>query len=247
MLSIFKKKTSGVVDLSELGTDMHSHLLPGIDDGAADVETSLRLIRGLQDLGFQRFVTTPHIMWDIYRNDADTIAQAHRHLEIGLSANKHDVTLRTAAEYFLDDHFDELLDKDVPLLTIKDNWVLVEFSFVTPPINFKEKLFNLQIKGYQPVLAHPERYSYFSHQKEVYDELRTAGCLFQLNLLSLTGYYGKPAHDLAKYFVKKKMVSLIGTDLHHDRHLQALRGAGHAMDSIKSLLDSGTILNPSLK
>ncbi len=246
MLSIFKKKHTETVDLGELGADMHSHLLPGIDDGAADIESSLRLIRGLQDLGFQRFVTTPHVMWDVYRNNADTINDAFQSLQSRMNADRLQVALKPAAEYFLDDHFDQLLEDNVPLLTIKDNWVLVEFSFVTPPINFKEKLFNLQIKGYQPVLAHPERYNYFSRQKEVYDELITAGCFFQLNILSLTGYYGKGPLDLAKHLIKKKSISLLGTDLHHERHLNALRAAGPALYPIKSLLDSGAILNPSL-
>jgi len=247
MLSIFKKKLPGTVDLSELGTDIHSHLLPGIDDGSPDVETSFRLISGLRELGFERFVTTPHIMWDVYRNDSESIAKAHRQLDVGLNANGQNISVQAAAEYFLDDHFDNLLENNVPLLTIKDNWVLVEFSFVTPPINFKEKIFNLQIKGYQPVLAHPERYNYFTSQKDKFDDLRSAGCLFQLNILSLTGYYGKGSLDLAKFFIKKKWVSLLGTDLHHDRHLRALQAAGPAMRSVKELLDSGTIVNPTIK
>jgi protein-tyrosine phosphatase len=247
MLSIFKKKSVGTVDLSELGADMHSHLLPGIDDGAPDTDTSRRLISGLQDLGFSRLVTTPHIMWDIYRNDADIISTAHKTLQQAIPSIPAPVPIRAAAEYFLDDHFDDLLDNNVPLLTIKDNWVLVEFSFVTAPINYKEKIFNLQIKGYQPVLAHPERYNYLMHQKSIFDELRTAGCMFQLNLLSLTGYYGKGPQELSRYFMKKKWVALLGTDLHHDRHLQALQSAPSLNDSVKSVLDAGTLMNSSIK
>jgi tyrosine-protein phosphatase YwqE len=242
MLSIFKKKTAATVDLSGLGADMHSHLLPGIDDGSPDEETSLRLIRGLQDLGYSRLVTTPHIMWDLYKNDASIIEDAHKKLSI-----PSNVSLRPAAEYFLDDHFDQLLQDNIPLLTIKDNWVLVEFSFVTAPMNYKEKLFELQIKGYQPVLAHPERYSYFMPQKEIFEELRTAGCMFQVNLLSLTGYYGKGPLELSRHFIKKQWISLLGTDLHHDRHLQSLQSAPTLTDTVKSLLDSGTILNPTIK
>lgn len=243
MLSIFKKKTSATVDLSGLGADMHSHLLPGIDDGSPDMETSLRLMRGLKELGYSRLVTTPHIMWDVYKNDASIIAGANQQLH---NAATLPMPLRPAAEYFLDDHFDQLLEKNIPLLTIKDNWVLVEFSFVTAPINYKEKIFELQIKGYQPVLAHPERYNYFMHQKEIFEELRTAGCMFQVNLLSLTGYYGKGPLELSRHFIKKKMISLLGTDLHHDRHLDTLQNASTLTDTVKSLLDSGTILNASI-
>jgi protein-tyrosine phosphatase len=246
MLSIFKKKSVAAVDLSELRTDMHSHLLPGIDDGSPDPTTSLRLIAGLKELGYSSLVTTPHVMWDVYRNDNTTIGNAYSQLQEFTPAVPVPVPVRPAAEYFLDDHFDQLLDRNVPLLTIKDNFVLVEFSFVNAPYNYKEKLFDLQIKGYQPVLAHPERYTYFLHHKDTFDELRTAGCMFQLNILSLSGYYGKGPLELCRHFIKNKWVSFLGTDLHHDRHLQALRSAHSLNDTIKSLLDSGTILNPSI-
>lgn len=246
MFSIFKKKSSVSVDLSVLGTDMHSHLLPGIDDGSPDDATSLTLIKGLQHLGYRQFITTPHIMWDVYKNNATSITNAHGQLERSLQQEGLAIPVRAAAEYYLDDHFDELLRKDVPLLTVKDNWVLVEFSFVAAPRNVKETLFELQIKGYKPILAHPERYNYLISQKDWYDELKEAGCYFQLNLLSLTGYYGKIPNELAHYLIKKKYIDLLGTDLHHERHLDALRSSSSLMDGVKSLLDSGKILNGSL-
>ena len=246
MLSIFKKKRTGNVDLGDLVTDMHSHLLPGIDDGSKDLATSLDLIKGMRELGYRQFITTPHIMWDMYRNDESTIKPAHQQVQKALYASPSPVPIKAAAEYFLDDHFDSLLENKVPLLTIKDKWVLVEFSFVSPPMNLKDKLFNLQINGYQPILAHPERYMYFSGDKESYDDLKTAGCLFQVNLLSLAGYYGKGPYELAHYLIKKKYVDLLGTDLHHDRHLEALRSTYEIMDPVKALLDSGMILNATL-
>src|SRR5689334_16674832 len=121
MLSIFKKKSAGTVDFSALGADMHSHLLPGIDDGSPDTEISLKLISGLQDLGFSRLVTTPHIMWGVHQNDNDSIAGAHKILQQATPTAPAAIPLRPAAEYFLDDHFDQLLENNVPLLTIKDN------------------------------------------------------------------------------------------------------------------------------
>lgn len=246
MLSIFKKKQTGAVDLSAIGTDMHSHLLPGIDDGSPDVVTSLSLIKGMQELGFNNLITTPHIYWEIHKNSPATISAAEQTLQPVLQTELPTIPLKAAAEYFLDDHFDSLLSTNTPLLTIKSNWVLVEFSFVSAPMDLKEKLFELQIKGYQPVLAHPERYSYLIPKKQVFDTLKDAGCLFQLNLLSLTGYYGKPALELAQYLLKKKYVDLVGTDLHHVRHLQALQSASSLMDPVKALLDSGRLQNPSL-
>jgi protein-tyrosine phosphatase len=246
MFSIFKKKIQGTPDLSGLVTDMHSHLIPGIDDGATDVSNSLELINGLTDLGFQKFIATPHILWDLYKNNGNTIQPAYEELAQALLGNNMPAEVRFAAEYYLDYHVDDLLEEEQPLLTIKDNWVLVEFSFVSAPLDYKEKLFNLQMAGYQPVIAHPERYTYFGRHADTYDELRESGYLLQVNLLSLSGYYGKVVQDIANQLVKNKAVDLLGTDLHHLRHLHALRSSPQLTDIIKSLQDAGTLLNPNL-
>lgn len=245
MFSFFKRnKEIRPADFSGIATDMHSHLLPGIDDGSPDVETSIALIREMKALGYKKFITTPHIMQDMYKNTPSTITAALDQLKEGLLQENMQVDIHAAAEYLLDDNFDQLLEKDEPLLTLKDNLVLVEFSFVSPPINAQEKLFQMQIKGYRPVLAHPERYNYLAKNREFYETLKNAGCLFQLNLLSLTGYYGKPTIELANYLLSKDYVDLVGTDLHHDRHLAGLQQYGPAYTSVQRLLDSGRILNP---
>jgi protein-tyrosine phosphatase len=245
MFSIFKRKKTHV-DLSDLKTDMHSHLIPGIDDGSDNVTTSIYLIKGLMDLGYSRFIATPHVMWDMYRNDVSTIAAAHRTLQKGIAENQLEITTRAAAEYFIDDYFESLVQNDTSLLTIKDKLVLVEISFASAPLRFRDHLFQLLVKGYQPVLAHPERYLYFAADKKQYDELKDMGCLFQLNLLSLAGYYGRTCQELAHYLVKKNYIDLLGTDLHHHRHLEALRNSPVLMDSVKTLLDTGKIQNPAL-
>jgi len=243
MFSIFKRKSSSKqFDLSAIKTDMHSHLLPGIDDGSPDIDQSLLLIDGLRDLGFQNFITTPHIMWDMYKNTNEIIRGKEKLLKESIGATP----LRAAAEYYLDGYIDELLQKKSPLLTVHESKVLVEFSFVSMPLNWKDSIFNLQLSGYQPILAHPERYGYLAHDKRVYDDLKSVGCLFQLNLLSLTGYYNKAVMDLAHFLLDKKYIDLLGTDLHHTRHLEALQNAGKIMPAINKLLDSGALLNPSL-
>lgn len=244
MFSIFKKKVYPKTDLSALGCDMHSHLLPGIDDGSPDIETSNKLIQGLADLGYKKLITTPHIMWDLYKNNGETIDTAYDTLQRG--SQKLALPLHRAAEYYLDDYFDRLVTSNTPLLTIKHNWVLVEFSFVTVPVNLKQTLFNLQINGYQPILAHPERYLYFGDDKKKYDELHEAGCFFQVNLLSLNGYYGKGPQELAEYLIRKRYVDLLGTDLHHDRHLSVFQSTWQLNDQVKFLLDTCNILNPTL-
>ncbi|MBN8787276.1 MAG: histidinol phosphatase [Terrimonas sp.] len=224
MFSFFKKKKpvfSG--DLGIIGTDMHSHLLPGIDDGSPDIDTSIQLIEGLTALGYKKFITTPHLMIDLYPNNRQTITSACNKLTAELEKRKMNVEIKAAAEYFLDDHFDSLLEKKEPLLTIKDNMVLVEFSFASPPLDYKQKIFDIQMKGYKPILAHPERYGYFHSKPEVYDELRHAGCFFQVNLLSLIGYYGRGVQQTAERLFKKKQIELLGTDLHHERHLNNLQ------------------------
>jgi protein-tyrosine phosphatase len=242
MFSIFRKK-SYPVDLSILGADMHSHILPGIDDGSQDTDTSIELIQGLRDLGYSRLVATPHILWDMYKNDATSIGEAHDELNAAMNVDTFSSKIRHGAEYYMDEHFDELLANNVPLLTIHKNWVLVEFSFISPPMDLKEKLFEMQIRGYHPVLAHPERYQYFATNKRFYEELRATGSYFQVNLLSLIGYYGKISQELALYLVKAEYVDLLGTDLHHDRHLSALRSSPTITDTVKSIVDRGAILN----
>jgi protein-tyrosine phosphatase len=246
MFSIFKRKKPAVLDLSPLKTDMHSHILPGIDDGSPDLETSLYLVNGLIETGYSNFIATPHILWDMYKNDEHTIGNAKAVLQQGFNEQKFSSKLNAAAEYYMDEHFDELVRDNIPLLTIKENWVLVEWSFISPPMDLKEKLFELQIKGYQPILAHPERYTYFANNKKAYDELFATGAFFQVNLLSLTGYYGKVVQELAQHLVKKNYIRLIGTDMHHERHLDVMRSSSGLNDAVKELLDTGLILNGEL-
>jgi tyrosine-protein phosphatase YwqE len=247
MFSFFKRSKKQVkVDLSPLKADMHSHLLPGIDDGAKTLEDSLILVRGLAELGYTKLVTSPHIMVDLYPNTKETISSGLKKLKNEVRQQKLKIEMNAAAEYYLDDYFDSLLTDGIPLLTITNNLVLVEFSFVSTPINFKDKLFQMQIKGYQPVIAHPERYLYFAKFRGQYDELKSMGCLFQVNLLSFAGYYGKASLELANYLADKQYIDLLGTDMHHERHLEVLNSSAVIMDVMNKLMDTGKILNPTL-
>jgi tyrosine-protein phosphatase YwqE len=203
-------------------------------------------VKGFIGLGYKKIITTPHIMWDMYKNTPDILKEGHAALQGALAKENLSVELEVAAEYFLDDYFESLVDTDAPLLTLKENLVLVEFSFVREPAELKSILFKLQIKGYQPVIAHPERYLYFGAQKQWYEQMKDIGCLFQLNLLSLSGFYGKTAQELAQYLIKLRYYNLIGSDLHSHRHLHLLQETSSIGNVVRKLLDSGDIINPQL-
>jgi protein-tyrosine phosphatase len=219
----FSKKKTDPVDLSWLSADMHSHLLPGIDDGSPDVVSSIELIKGFQALGYKKIITTPHILWEIYPNTAAIITSKQDEVKAAISDAGINIEFKAAAEYFIDEHFVQQLKDKVPLLTISQNIVLVEFSMIAAPVDWQEVLFEMQMQNYQPVLAHPERYTYLGRKTELFDQLKDAGCWFQLNLLALTGYYGETVHELADHLLKKNYYDLAGTDLHHSKHLAQLQ------------------------
>jgi tyrosine-protein phosphatase YwqE len=245
MFSFWKSEKEHRFDFRLLHTDMHSHLIPAIDDGAPDMDTAILLIRGLSDLGYKKLITTPHIMGDMYPNSRKDILQRCTVLQQKVKEEKIDITIEAAAEYFLDEHVKNLLIGKEPLLTLKDNLVLVEFSMASQPANLKEILFEMQLQNYQPVIAHPERYIYQERNLEFFEVMKSAGYWFQLNLLSLTGCYGKSAQQLARIFIKKNYYELAGTDLHHAKHLHLLGQSLLAAD-MKHLLDSGTLKNHEL-
>jgi len=245
MFKLFSKPSQSKPDYSMIGVDMHSHLLPGIDDGSPDMETSLKLIRGMMELGFTKFITTPHIMWDMYRNDRDIILAKLDLVREAVQKEGLAVEINAAAEYFLDDHVAGLVKNNEPLLTVSGNLVLTEFSMAYPSHSLKDVLFDMQMQGYQPIIAHPERYIYLEQNKEFYEELKDIGCLFQLNILSLAGYYGKTVQELAQYLLKKGQYDLVGTDLHSFRHLDALQNPSLSAP-LQKLMDSGKIKNKGL-
>jgi protein-tyrosine phosphatase len=223
MLNFFKKHTGGeLYDFTCMAQDIHSHLLPGIDDGSPDVETSIALIRSLGDAGIKKFICTPHIIGDMFRNTPETINAALTVLKKACMDENLDVQLSAAAEYMLDDYFMELLRKKSPLLTLTKNYILTELSYATSPANLEKIAFELNINGYLPLMAHPERYFYYHKNYAAYHRMKELGFLLQVNLLSLAGYYGKAAAKAARYIVENNLADFIGTDLHHFNHFKAL-------------------------
>ncbi|MEJ7627549.1 MAG: CpsB/CapC family capsule biosynthesis tyrosine phosphatase [Ferruginibacter sp.] len=225
MFGFFKKKDR-FQDREEyfpITTDIHSHILPGIDDGSPDVETSIELIKGLIKLGINRSVATPHVSGDMYKNNADTIFGAKKLLQEAIEKEGLNFELTAAAEYMLDQYFFEMLNNKVLLLTIRDRLILTEFSYSSQPLFIEKMSFDIITEGYTPLLAHPERYSYFHHNYKFFHHLKELGFLLQVNLLSITGYYGKEVEKAALYLIKNDLASYLATDLHHERQLAALQ------------------------
>ncbi len=244
-MKLWGKKESGVFDYGLLRADMHSHLLPGIDDGSPDLDTSVQLIKGLLELGFKKLITTPHIMWDMYQNTREDVLRQFELLNDRLEKERINVEIKPAAEYFLDDNLKKLLANKEPLLTIGNDLVLVEFSMASEPLDFKELLFDMQMQGYRPIIAHPERYVYHERNKEFFEDLKIAGYLFQLNIMSLAGTYGKSVNELARYFIKHQYYDLAGTDLHNLQQLTHLHSSS-ITHGLKELIESGRLINADL-
>ena len=233
-ISYAPKNPEGYGDWSFIGTDIHSHLIPGIDDGAQTMDDSISLIQELKAMGFRSIITTPHIKSDHFKNNSINITEGLHTLQQGLRERNIQVPIKAAAEYYIDDHFMDLLEAG-ELLTVTDNQVLVEISFMFEPIRFSEILFKIQTKGYRPILAHPERYAFYHHNFDAYRELKDRGCLLQLNTISLSGYYGKAVKHVAEKLLHEKLYEYCGTDTHHIRHTE----------SMQKLLQSGIM--PSLQ
>jgi protein-tyrosine phosphatase len=214
-------------DYSVFVTDIHSHLIPGIDDGCKTMEESVSLIQSLVKLGFKKLVTTPHIMSDSYKNTPEIILAGLEELKAAVAANGITVSLEAAAEYYLDEEFTKLT-RQKKLLTIAQKYVLFEISFINLPDNLTGAIFDLIVSGYTPLLAHPERYPYWFRKPDEYKKLKEAGVLFLLNTNSLSGYYGEAVKKTAQLLVDENMVDFIGSDLHHTRHLAALQEGLHS-------------------
>ena len=222
MFTLFKSKPI-LKDLIPDGyIDIHSHLLPAIDDGAKTFEDSLRLVKTLQSFGVSQFITTPHIIQHVWENSHEQILANKETTARKLEEANINVPFHAAAEYLMDDQFVRLFQSE-KLLTLKDNYVLVEMSYINPPLQLYSILFDLQLAGYIPVLAHPERYLFYHTNFNEYQKLKKAGCLFQLNLLSVVGYYGENITKIANQLLQKGMYDYVGSDVHHDNHLSAFQ------------------------
>ena len=225
MFGLFKKKEKKreiTFDFSSIVVDMHSHVLPGIDDGAQNLQESIFLVKQMMALGIKKIIATPHIMVDYYRNTAETINGALEILKAELVKEKLDIEVQAAAEHYFDETFEARVD-DGKLMIMGDNYVLFEFSFINKPLNTIPVIQKLRDLGYKPILAHPERYPYMD--LEQFKQLHDWGVDFQLNTISLTGYYGREAKKIAEDLIDNQLINFISSDMHHPRHAEAFKNA----------------------
>ncbi len=220
MISFFQKKNKFK---NPLHTDIHSHLLAGLDDGVKTQKEAIDLVTHFHRLGYQKLITTPHINNDYYRNEPEGIGKGLAELIDAVKAEAIPIVIEAAAEYYLDEELMKKVDAKEKLLTFGQSYLLFETNFLTEPYQLNDFIFKVITQGYKPILAHPERYAYMTVEKA--EELKTRGVLLQLNIPSLVGFYSKPIQQLAYKLIDKGWIDLLGSDCHNAIHLQVLEDA----------------------
>jgi protein-tyrosine phosphatase len=218
----FSKKN---ISHQPLWVDIHSHLLPELDDGVKSLEEAESIILFFKKLGYRRLITTPHIMSDVYRNTPDTIGKKLSLLRAYLKQKDISITIDAAAEYYLDEVLLEMIERREPLLTYGKNYLLFETNFLTEPAFLKEFIFRASASGYKLVLAHPERYLYLHDNIRKAEDLIDRGLLFQMNISSITGYYSKQVQRTAFRLIDRGWVHWLGSDCHQMQHVMLIENA----------------------
>ncbi len=221
MLSFFTKKIFLVDQLANF-VDIHNHILPGIDDGAKKLEESIALIKRFQEFGIQKFIATPHIMGELYPNTPRTINDALLLLKDALITEKmQNVSVEAGAEHMIDDMYESLLEKE-QIMPLRNDYMLVEMSYLYPSINFEEAIQKTCSKQYYPILAHPERYNYLHSKNHLLSQYKRDGVFMQLNLLSLSDYYGSKVYKKAQNLLENNLIDFVATDVHNMHQLNSL-------------------------
>jgi tyrosine-protein phosphatase YwqE len=227
------------------GVDIHSHLVPGVDDGSRDVEDSLNMIQALIALGYRGAVTTPHIHLESYpANTATSLQVPFGQLQQTLAVKSVPFTLKLAAEYYFDDQFLSLIQQN-ELLAFGGRHVLFETAHQNRPLQLDQAIFDLQNRRYKPVFAHPERYMYVWDNPRLLHVLRDKGVLLQVNLNSILGVYNRKVQQTARYLLSKGMVDFLGTDAHQMHHLNMARKTLELAE-LSELVKRNRLLNATL-
>jgi tyrosine-protein phosphatase YwqE len=198
-------------------TDIHCHILPGVDHGSQSIEQSLDMLRAEKQMGIERVILTSHVTAITFENTRETLMDSFLKLKDAVTDIGLDIELALSAEYRMDEYFDKEYAAD-HLIPMPGNHILLENSFQQELMNLDDLLFDMQVKGYKTILAHPERYSYYSRRRKRYEQLHNAGARFQVNILSFTGYFGEEARESALWFVRNGMIDYLGSDMHNVKH-----------------------------
>ncbi|MCR4659553.1 MAG: hypothetical protein K5650_04570 [Bacteroidales bacterium] len=245
LLNLFNKKNKPNPIFDVLGVDMHSHLLPGVDDGSKALDESINCLRALAQLGFSRTIITPHFQYPRFQNKEYDIER--RYSEFCTQVKQAGVGIELAGiagEYRIDTGFQARLDNP-QFLKVGGRYVLVELSLHHQLMGVDEMLFDMQMKGYDVILAHPERYPYITLSSDRYERMKDAGILFQCNILSLSGFYGPDARQKAITLVDRGWSEFLGTDTHNEIYIKAMIEASHNR-TVQRVLQRHQFLNNQL-
>lgn len=248
MIHFFRRRPTAARPIfAPLGADMHCHLLPCVDDGSRGNDETEVCLQVMHDAGFGKVYCTPHYQYPRFPNDEEDIKRRFADLKTDIAPNlqKLDIELAgVAGEYRYDSVFGERVEKDGFLL-IAGKYLLVEFSLSQQVMGYEDVLFGLQMKGYEIILAHPERYPYFAGNSPRLEHLKEMGILFQANVLSLSGFYGEGPQIKAFDMVNRGWVDFLGTDLHNPIYARALIENTHDR-KVEKLIETHTFLNNTL-
>lgn len=217
-----KKTVLPEFDLGILGVDMHSHLIPGIDDGSQSMDETIAMLAKFESFGYKKIITTPHIMSDSYRNTPEIILGGLEKIHELVKEHNLNIKVEAAAEYYFDETLLNRLQNKEKLLTFGDNYILFEFSFHSEPNQIDKLFFEFLTQGYKPVLAHFERYAFLFGSIDKAQEWREMGINIQMNFNSLSGHYGPEVKKQAESLVDRKLIDFVATDCHRMDHLMIL-------------------------
>lgn len=215
-------------------TDIHSHILFGVDDGSKTIEESISLLKELQKAGFDKVILTPHFIMDSNYNSTYE-ENYYRYCTLKDKAKELNLKIEIylGNEIFIHEKIPDLLD-NYTISSLNDtNYVLVEFPFHNKILNLEDILYHIESRGYKVVIAHPERYTYFQKDYSIVDKLRKEGFLFQSNYSSIIGAYGKESEKLITYMLKKHYIDFLGTDIHR---IEKIEGITHFLKIKKKII-----------
>lgn len=199
--------------------DIHSHILPGIDDGSRHIDETTDMLKEAEQVGFKGIITTPHYFEGYYDVDEATREQIISNVKAKMVAQRINVDLYIGNEiYITEDTMDNVKAKRASSLN-NSKYVLVEFDLNVKPMNMLNMIFKILKEKYVPILAHPERYRFVQKDPTMLHELATNGVLLQCNYGSFVGVYGRKAEIIAKKLLKNDMISFLGTDTHRAKSI----------------------------